>query len=272
MPVELYDRCVDSHCVAVSSSPLGDDSDAAAVVCDFLDSFSHLCVAGGEVNLTWRTDALCRQFSCCHGSSVCLSTARYHIVMIESWLVSDIVVITVYRVFVCISLLKLVEVFFSLFFAYLLPVLSFRWIKIITDSAGLRHTHCTSKCLRPMTSKGPTKDGCKIFFEHWLANQSIAERQISNSWTGNTAFFVFVVVYNCTHTFSLCCILLFLIRLQRMYKCLMFLYKNSRNNTITVKVTKETNTSAMRRRRRVTQVRDGGPAVIQYLGPSPTLI
>jgi len=39
---------------------------------------------------------------------------------------SDIVVITVYNVYVCISLVKLVYVFFSLFSAYLVPVSSFQ--------------------------------------------------------------------------------------------------------------------------------------------------
>jgi len=60
MPVDLYDRCIESYCVAASDSPVGDNSDTTAVVCDFLASFSHLCVTGGVTDLRWRTPNTCR--------------------------------------------------------------------------------------------------------------------------------------------------------------------------------------------------------------------
>jgi len=59
-PVNLYDRCIESYCVASSSSPAGDNTDTNAAVCDFLASFSHLCVTSGVVDLSWRTPKTCR--------------------------------------------------------------------------------------------------------------------------------------------------------------------------------------------------------------------
>ena len=55
---------------------------------------------------------------------------------------SDIVVITVYNVYVCISLVKLVRVFFSLFSAYLLPG---RIIPVNKDYQKLQNGGCGAK-------------------------------------------------------------------------------------------------------------------------------
>jgi len=66
-PDSLYERCIESYCDAASrlgsvgsDDDDSDDDDTTAVVCDFLFSYSLLCVAGGQVNLNWRTPNTCR--------------------------------------------------------------------------------------------------------------------------------------------------------------------------------------------------------------------